>query len=342
MASEPKLSVFMITDGDYSICARTVSYLAEQTIADQIEMIIVGPSEAQMAPDYGALAGFHSHRIVEFGTVGWIGEAAAAGIRAARAPYVVYAEEHGFPPPNWADVLVRTFEEGGHDGVGWAMMPANPGLVAWSHIYGQFGDAVAPVQSGPAIRLGPHHAAYRRDALLELGDDLAAAFGNEGALYPAFRKRGKTLYLTGETVTGHTQVSDLASFIRLEYIGQRVYASARMQVEDWPGWKRALYVAGAPLIPFVRVYRSIGHILRTGRGRQLLPQAALVLLVTCSAGTVGEVLGYLFGADDKLRADRMEIELDRYAFVKEGDRSQRHVFASGGRDAIPGQGAPRT
>lgn len=342
MASGPQLSVFMITDSTYDVCARTVSYLAEQSIADRIELIIVGPSEAEMAPDYAVLSVFHSYNILEIGDVSWIGEAAAFAIRAATAPYVAYAEEHGFPPPDWAEILVRTFESGGYDAVGWAMMPANPGFIAWTHIYGQFGDAVAPVQSGPAIRLGPHHAAYRLEAMLELGDDLAQAFGNEGTLYPAFRRNGRTLYMTGETVTGHTQISDLASYIRLEFIGQRIYAAARVQVEAWPVWKRAFYVAGSPLIPFLRVYRSVMHILRTGRGRQLLPQAAVLLLVTNTVGTVGEVLGYIFGASDKQRSDRMEIELDRYAFVNDSDRSQRHVFATGQRDTIPGQGASRS
>ncbi|MEO1238701.1 MAG: glycosyltransferase [Pseudomonadota bacterium] len=340
MASSPAISVFMITDHAFETCARTLSYLAKQTIADQIEMIIVGPSEAEIEPDYGVLSAFHSHRILEIGTVAWVGDAAATAIRAARGPYVVYAEEHGFPPPDWAEILVRTFEHGGYDAVGWGMMPANPGLVAWAHIYGQFGDAVAPLRSGLAQRMGPHHGAYRTASILELGEDLAEAFGNEGTLYPAFLKMGKTLYLTGETVTGHTQVSDLASYLRLEFIGQRVYAAARIKVEAWSPWKRAVYIAGSPLIPLVRLYRSIGHIRRTGRVRQLLPQAAVVILLANIAGAAGEALGYLVGANAKVRADRMEIELDRYAFVTGADRAQRHAFATGQRDVIPGQDNP--
>ncbi len=327
MSSKPDFSIFLITDDSYAKCARTISYLKRQTIVDQIELVIVGPSREQIAPDYDDLSVFHSHKIVEMGEVGWVGKAAARGIEASSAKYVTYSEEHGFPPEDWAETLVRTFESGGYDAVGWGMTPANPGLVAWAHIYGQFGDAVAPLESGPATRLGPHHGAYRRDLLLEYGDALPHVFGNEGVLYPDLLRRGKSLYLTGETVTGHTQVSDFASYVRLEFIGMRIYAASRMLLFEWPLWKRLLYIAGSPVIPFLRLWRSLGHIRRTGRGRELLPQVAFVILGANIAGALGEAIGYAIGADDEGRADRMEIELDRYAFVNESDRAQKDRFA---------------
>ena len=327
MSSPPVLSIFMITDDSYAKCARTISYLKRQTIADQIELVIVGPSREQIAPDYDDLSVFHSFKIVEMGDVGWVGKAAARAIEASSAKYVTYSEEHGFPPQEWAETIVRVFESGGYDAVGWGMAPANPGLVAWAHIYGQFGDAVAPLESGPATRLGAHHGAYRREVLLDYGDALPYAFGNEGVLYPDLVRRGKSLYLTGETVTGHTQISDFASYVRLEFIGMRIYAASRMLVSEWPLWKRLFYIASAPLIPFVRLWRSLGHIRRTGRGRELLPQVAFIILGANIAGALGEAIGYAIGADDKGRADRMEIELDRYAFVNESDRAQKDHFA---------------
>ncbi|WP_243612748.1 glycosyltransferase [Shimia aestuarii] len=329
MSSHPDISIFMITDDSYAKCARTISYLKQQTIVDRIEMVIVGPSLEEMQPDFDDLQDFHSYKIVEMGEFPWVGVAAARGFKEASAEYVIYAEEHDFPPDDWAEVVLKAFESGGYDAVGWGMLPANPGLVAWAHIYGQFGDAVAPLESGPAERLGPHHGAYRRETLLEYGEDLPYAFGNEGVLYPDLIRRGKTLYLTGETVTEHTQISNFSDYARLEFIGMRIYAASRMRVEKWPIWKRALYIAGSPLIPFLRLWRSLGHIRRTKRSRELLPQAAFVILAVNVAGALGEAIGYAIGADDQGRAERMQIELDRYSFVNEQDRAGRARFASG-------------
>lgn len=327
MPSKPDISIFMITDESYAICARTVSYLKRQTIADRVELIIVGETLEKIAPDYDDFAAFHSYKVVEIGDVQWVGMAAAKGIEACSAEYVIYAEEHDYPPENWVEVVLATFEEGGHDAVGWGMTPSNPGLVAWAHIYGQFCDAVAPIDSGPALRLGPHHGAYRRDVLMSYGEELPFVFGNEGVLYPDLVRRGKSLYITGDTETEHTQISNFSDYARLEFIGMRIYAASRMRVFKWPLWKRALYIAGAPLIPFVRLWRSIHHIRRTGRSRQLLPQAALVILAANLVGAVGEAIGYAIGAEDDNRTERMHIELDRYAYVNESDRKMRDRFA---------------
>ena len=90
----------------------------------------------------------------------------------------------------------------------------------------------------------------------------------------------------------------------------------------WSRARRLLYAAGSPLIPILRVARSISDIRRTGRGRTLLPQIIPVLLLGTFSGAVGEALGYLLGARPRDVAGRFEIELDRYAFVNRADRNK--------------------
>jgi len=246
----------------------------------------------------------------------------AAGVMAARAPFVMYAEEHSFPPPNLAEVVIREMTEGEHvAALGWAMMPANPGLMAWAHLYGQFGGVVAPIQSGPAIRLGGHHAAYRRTALLEYGSSLHHMMDNEAVLHDDFERRGVQMYITGEIVALHTQLSDFFSYLRHEFIAQRVFATARMTMMKWSPWRRLLYIAGSPLIPFVRLRSSLKDIRRTRRSGELMPQIAFVLLVANFAGAAGEALGYVLGVSDDIHLERMAIELDRYSYVHVGDRA---------------------
>ena len=320
MQTKPSISIIMVTDDTYETCRRTIGYLLQQTVIDQIEMIIVGPSRDQIQPDEAELSKFHSNQIVEVGKVVSVAQTLSAGVVAAKAFYVTYAEEHGFPPPNLAEVLIREFEEGGHVALGWAMTPANPGLVSWAHIYGQFGEAVAPLKSGPATRLGGHHGAYSRDLLMEYGDKLHHVVGCEAVLHGDLNKRGVKMYMTGEVVGLHTQVSDFPSYFKHEYIAQRAYAAARMDVMKWSIWRRLLYVAGSPLIPFVRLRRSLRHMRRTGRFRELMPNIAFVMFAGNVAGAIGEALGYVFGADDQVLSQRMAVELDRYSYVRASDR----------------------
>ena len=323
MQSNPSISIVMVTDDTYETCRRTIGYLLLQTAIDRIEMIIVGPSRDQINADQDELAKFHSYQIVEVGKVVSVAQTMAAGVIAAKAPYVTYAEEHGFPPPNLAEVLIREMNEGGHVALGWAMAPANPGLVSWAHIYAQFGDAVAPLQSGPATRLGGHHGAYRRDLLIEYGDQLPHVVGCEAVLHGDLNKRGVKMYMTGEVVALHTQVSDFPSYFKHEYIAQRAFAAARMDVMNWSIWRRLLYVAGSPLIPFLRLRRSLHHLQRTGRFGELMPNIAFVMLAGNVAGAIGEALGYMFGADDRILSQRMAVELDRYSYVRASDREAK-------------------
>ena len=323
MQSAPSLSMIMITDNTYEVCRRTISYLLQQTAIDQIELIIVGESRERINPDENELGQFHSYQIVEVGKVTSIGKAEAAGVLAAKAENVTYVEEHGFPPPNLAEVLIREMTEGGHVAVGWGMAASNPGLVAWAHLYGQFGEAVAPILSGPATRLGGHHGAYKKSLLVEYGNELHHVVGCEAVLYADLERRGIKMHITGDVVGLHTQISDFRSYAVHEFIAQRAFAAARVDVMNWSIWRRLLYVAGSPLIPFLRVRRSLHHIRRTGRSRELMPQIAFVMLAANVAGALGEAMGYLFGAEERVLTQRMAVELDRYSYVRESDRGQR-------------------
>jgi hypothetical protein len=285
-------------------------------------LVIVCPSRERLNPVMQEVQQFGSYQIVETGVALSSGQMIAEGVRAARAPAVFYIEEHNFPPPNTAEVAIRELIMNGRPAVGFPMVPANPGLVAWAHIYGQFGTVVAPVKPGPTRRCGGHHAAYRKNVLIEYGSYLTDVMNNEAVLHEDFERRGVEIYLSSDVVIPHVQVSDFATYVRHEYIAQRVFGAARARVMDWSLGRRLLYITGAPLIPIVRLLRSIGNIRRTGRTGELLPQIIPVMLCANVSGAVGEAMGYIFGANAHHNSDRMEIELDRFAFVNETDRAQ--------------------
>lgn len=324
MAPKPMFSVIMITASKYEICRRTISYLLAQSIVEKIELVLVGPSREEMKVDEAELAPFHSFKIVEIGKVQSTGHGLAAGTFASTADLVTYAEEHGFPPPNLFEVLLRNTEEKHYQAYGWAMLPSNPGTVAWAHIYGQFAEAVAPRPSGEVTRLGGHHCMYRRDLLMDYKDRLIDLLSCEAVFHEDLQRRGIKMLLIGEVAGGHTQISNFRFYLWHEFVGQRAFAATRVRNLGWGWGRRLLYIAGSPLIPFVRLYRKLPYIRSTGRWKQLMPQIGFVIFAANCAGTVGEVLGYLTGQSDKALKDRLKIELDRFAFVNELDRDQRH------------------
>lgn len=322
MTTSPKISLIVVTDDTYATVKRTVSYLHKQTAIADVELIVVCSSAKDLNADMEDLERFGSHQIVERPSAFASGQFMASAIAAARAPAVMYLEEHNFPPPLTAEIAIKELVDNERPALGFAMEPSNPGIVAWAHLYGQFGLAVAPVKSGPAYRFGGHHAAYRKDTLMHYGDDLGSLMSNEAVLHEDMRQRGIPMYITSEVVIPHTQISDFSMLVLQEYLAQRVYAAARKELMDWPIWRRMIYVAGSPLIAIKRLAIAIYHIFRTGRAIKLLLPTIPVMLVAHSAGAFGEAVGYIFGADEKVNADRMEIELDRYSFVNDTDKQE--------------------
>jgi hypothetical protein len=106
--------------------------------------------------------------------------------------------------------------------------------------------------------------------------------------------------------------------MRLDYAGQRSFAAARAQVGKWPLWKRLIFVAASPLIPFVRMRRVLHHIWRTGRQKTLMPHILFPISLALLAGAWGEMLGYLIGGGDSAE-QKIPIELQRESALSKQD-----------------------
>ena len=318
-----ELSAVMVTARHYQTCRKTIGYLRQQTARERMELVIVAPSRRELGLVAEEVDCFGGYQVVEVGEVDSMGPAMAAGVHAARAPVVVYAEQHSYPEPDWARVLIEKHQEP-WAAVGWAIRNANPGtLTSWSHLFGQFGPAVTPVRSGPSPFLAGHHTSYKRDLLLEYGPRLGEMLGNECALHIDLRNRGHELFLTGEAISRHVNVSRFGAYCHLDYMGQRGFAAARARAGQWSIGRRALYIAAAPLIPLVRLRRVVRDINRAGRARQLLPWVLFRIVPALLCGAVGEALGYALGDTAGNPRRRLPVELDRHAYLAEGDSDSR-------------------
>lgn len=309
----------MVTNSDYEACRTAIGFLKQQTALDHLELILVAPSRAALRLDEADVEGFPFLQVVEVEGLPSTGIALAAGVRAARADWVNYCEEHSYPEPGWAEALIAP-QQGPWAMVGSAMSNANPGTyTSWAALLGEFGPVVVPVESGEIHYLGPHHASYRRDLLLAFGDMLEPLLEFEAALHDALRAQGHRLYLAADAVSSHVNLSQPGSFIKSDFLGQRGFGSMRWQGQGWSWPRRLFYAAASPLIPPLRLARSVKDVRRCSKGKGLVPWIYPIMAVAMVAGAVGEALGYLFGTG-RAAADRLDLELDRNAFIVEADR----------------------
>jgi glycosyl transferase family 2 len=322
-----RMSVVLVTPDRYDNIRKTMEHLRAQTVADQLEIVIVAPSAATL--NFGAAdrTAFDRIRVVEVGEINSTGKAVASGVREANAPVVTYAEEHAYPDPGWAEALIKAHRQS-WAAIGAMIINANPSnMISWANYFTDFGPFGEHAEAGEMSHLAWHNTAYKRALLLEYGPELDAMLETEGVLHIDLRARGNRLYLEPAAKTNHVNISLLSSYRKAQFHGARMFAANRARIGRWSIYRRVLYTCAMPLITLVRLKRVLRLIVRSGRAHELLPRILPALIVGLVADGFGQLMGYAFGAGDA--AQRIvSFQLNRYQHITEQDRASRKVFAN--------------
>ena len=290
------MSVVIVTHDDFRSVARPVRHLQEQTVRDRIELVIVASARDRLGAELESVAGsgFHAVKLVEHGPIGSRGNAAAAGVRAARAPIVGFVENHSYPASRWAESLLRA-HEGPWAVVGSGVENANPGTrtsrVNFLMTYGRWAGRL---EAGEVDLLPFHNSAYKREWLDRYGPRLGAMLDGEYWLQADIRSRGGRLYLEPAARTAHTNEPRLGTSLRLFFVQGRAFGSRRSSA--WSRLRRAGYVLGTPAIPLMNLPRVLREFHRTMAAPGLAAAFPSILLHLTAQGA-GEAAAYLTGSE---------------------------------------------
>ena len=313
------MSVVVVSLDDYERLRLTMRALMAQTARSELEIVFVAPSRSLLNLEENDLKEFHSFLVVEIGTIRSTGGAVAAGFQRARAPVVAYAEEHSYPFPTWAEALLQAHQKP-WGAVGAAVANANPGALSWAHLFTDFGPCVKPATGGITSQLAWHHVSYKRELLSEYDlEQLQDLLETEGFLLRAIENMGRQLYFEPAAESNHVNASTVRGLIQCEFLGGRLFAAARARHEGWSPARRLLYVLGSPLVPLLRLRRTVREMRRAGRFDQLFPQILPGLLTALLAHCFGEISGYAAGSGDAAR-HRVPCELNRVQFAASSRR----------------------
>lgn len=314
--STPALSVIVVAD-EFPTIRKTVGHLAAQTIADRIELVVVVPRGITISPDEPELSALWGMQTVEIESIRSLSWARAPGIQAARAPVVALTESHAFPQHGWAAAFLAALDEG-WGAVGPGVTNANPDrAVSWANLFIDYGSWVEPRERREIDDLPGHNSAYRKEALLELGDELDELLEAEFFLHERLRARGHRLLLEPRARIAHVNVSKLRSLMHERFNTGRRFGGARARTMGVP--LRLLYAAASPLIPLVRLPRILRDLERTGRRKDLMPGILPWLLLGLVLSAAGEAVGYLAGPGESMY-HLSRIELHKEGHTARGDR----------------------
>ena len=295
-AITPLISIVIATPDSFDSIRHTISCLARQTLRTSLEIVIVASSRAQLklseTPLPDLLKEFAQIQIVEVGTIYSIGRANAAGIRRGTAPLIALAEDHCFPDPQWAEHLFRA-HRGPWVAVGPSVRNANPkSAVSWADLFIGYGPWLWPTTAREVDFLPGHNTSYKRAHLLAYGDKLEPMMEAETLLHWDLRKNGHRLFIDPSAQVAHMNFSLWQSWLPVQFYNGRLFAGAR--VREMALWKRALFIAGSPMIPWVRLWR-IWTNLECGEQRRHFLGCIHALVIGLIMDGVGQLAGYVAG-----------------------------------------------
>lgn len=308
MTNAPALSLIIgSSTGDVSYIVTMLRWVARQSVADQIEMVLVIPAGSQEIPQ-DAIAPFCDVKIIQPPAVASWADAMVTGVAASTSDIIVLGEDHAFPDAGWAEGLIRAHQQG-HQVAGPVIANANPATgqscINWIIDYGRW---IVGNPSGEREDIPGHNSSYRRQILAEFAPGrLRELLEPGGSLHAELRGKGIHFYLTSEAVVYHMHTSRTPISIRLRFNFGRLLGQGRARDGNW-GWPRRIaYTLASPLLLIMRL-RYILQSFRQANQQHLLknPRIAGWLAIALLAGIIGEAWAYLFGAGDA--AERIAIE----------------------------------
>jgi len=314
-ARVPRLSVIAITPDRYERILSLLRHLKDQSVQKELEVVIVAPSAKVIPLDAAELQGFHSVKVIPFGSIlSSTAAARVAGVRAARAPIVAFVEDHSFPQPGWAAALMAA-HNGNWAAVGPSVGNANPQYaISWANLLIEYAPWLDPEMQQAAEHLPGHNSSYKRAILLEYGDRLESMLQAESILHWDLRAKGLQLCLEPAAKTLHMNYSTFLASVRLRFHGGRTFAAARAR--NWPILKRFAYGAAVPLIPMIRLRRILSHLGKRNRPTAPIKVFPVLLMLLC-CDAAGELTGYLVGiGNEAARAGKYEFFPDRERSVQ--------------------------
>ncbi len=290
----PLLSLVLTTPYQFDSLKPLLAHLRAQTIAADLELVIVGPGRTEMEPDPLWMDGFHSWQFVRVPALPSLVPGYAAGVRHARSGIVALCLDHCFPEPRWAELLLAA-HRGGHAVVGSVLRNANPATnVSWADFLMHAGRALTGARGGLVESLSGSGLCYRKAVLLDLAEDLDAHLADQEALVRLLAAQGHSLYLESQAVAARVNYAIFDSWISASFFEGRVAAGQR--TEDWNAVRRLAYCLLAVFLPYIRLAQSLTAGAQAGFSATAILKATPYLWLGLTVRSLGECLGFATGA----------------------------------------------
>lgn len=263
----------------------------EQTCRQELEILILCPDH--LSPSQAQLAALTPGQVIVWIGIADLHEARALGIQKAAGGYVMLAEDHCLPDPEWTQAILDRLEEG-WDAVGPALRPGNRSS-SWTQaafLIG-YGEWMIPVTGGPTKVLCGWNGTVRTELLRQFGSELSRELLVGAFLVRRIQQQNHRFYLEPRACMRHFDPPGWAYELRLLTIVGLGFGAMRTRLWGLPA--RLFYPLATPAIAFLHWKRALINYRRAGPACGMSATALAAAAVLALAWGLGEAVGTVLG-----------------------------------------------
>jgi hypothetical protein len=293
MTDATTVSVVVASGAGGPFLFRCLDSLRDQAAAHQADVIVVDrcgePTSQRVEREYPFVTLIKADVSQGRPTVQ---ELRRQGAWRARGEVVAILEEHKVAPPDWLDVIRRSFQPG-DAAIGGPILDADYSrLRDWVVYFSEYHNYMPPWEDGDRYQLNGANVAYCRRLLLEHDGVLGTGYW-EVVLYPRLARQGRFRAVPAMGVY-HVGPYDYGYYLGQRYFVSRAWGGSQRRTASL--LRRLAYLIAAPLVPLLLLGRVVHRAAQSKHRLGKLLLALPLLLPTAVAYVWGEWLGYLVGA----------------------------------------------
>ena len=217
------------------------------------------------------------------------------GIARSRGEIIAITDSTSVADCNWVPAILKAHESV-HPVIGGAVEAAEgKNMVDWAAYFCEYGQFMRPLPEGPADVLAGNNISFKRWTLTKGQEFVQNGFWKT-YWCRQLQEEGIQLVSTPSIVIYDKKSYRLLPFLIRRFHHGRCFAG--MRISQISGFKRASYILGSPLLPFLFLARTISAIVPKRRHLKQFMLSLPISIVAIMVWSVGEFCGYLAGAGE--------------------------------------------
>jgi glycosyltransferase involved in cell wall biosynthesis len=289
----PEISVIIVSYNARNLISDCLSSLEKQITSKIFEIILVD-SSSDGTSEFVEEA-FPNVEVHHFSERKFPGDARNIGISVAKGEFIAFIDADCRAEDNWLEEIGKA-QESTRPVVGGAIANANPkSYVSWAAYFCEFSHWMPNALPRWLDDMPTANLSYKKTLFSQYGSFIEGSYCSDTEFNWRLGRDGHCLRFEPSILVSHYSIENLRQFLAHEFHHGRSFGRVRIKAQKFSPWKRAFYVAGAPLLS-LKIFGKVTF--NNIKNRVYFPQfiAALPLLILgIICWSMGEVVAYAGG-----------------------------------------------